>query len=171
VSDLQSLPIDLKSVCSNIPSSDSLAIVSDASIHGAGLVAIRPFRRGELILPLIGKLTARSYRTIQIDASKHLNGALIGFMNHSCRPTSIVHARAHGVLAAVDLKAGDEVTFFYPSTEWKMVRPFDCLCKAPDCIGFVGGAQYLSLDMLRRYFINSHIQKLATEALPHTRLD
>lgn len=20
------------------------------------------------------------------------------------------------------------VTFFYPSTEWKMVQPFDCLC-------------------------------------------
>lgn len=27
------------------------------------------------------------------------------------------------------LKEGDELTFFYPSTEWSMAQPFDCLCK------------------------------------------
>lgn len=162
---LQPPPIDLRSVCSNIVPSDRLAIVNDGSIHGARLVAKTPFRRGELILPLIGKLTARSYRTIQIDVSKHLDGALIAFMNHSCRPTSVVQAQALGVLASVELKAADEVTFFYPSTEWGMVRPFDCLCGAPDCIGFVAGAHFLPLYILSRYFINPHIRSLVATAL------
>jgi len=158
---LQPPPTDLQCVCSSTLSSDRLAIVNDGSIHGARLTAKTPFRRGELILPLIGKLTTRNYRTIQIAVSKHLEGALLAFMNHSCRPSANVQAQALGVFAAVELKAGDEVTFFYPSTEWEMVRPFECLCGLPDCIGFVAGAQYLPIDILRRYFINSHIQKLA----------
>ena len=104
---LQSPAIDLKSI---LPS-DRFAVVNNGSIHGAGLVAKAPFWRVELILPLIGKLTLRTYRTIQIDVNKHLDGALIAFMNHSCQPTSTVHAAARGVVAAVELKAGDEVTF------------------------------------------------------------
>jgi len=153
-------------VFSNILPTDRLAIVNDGhSIHGSSLLAKTPFRRGELILPMIGTLSARSYRTIQIDVSRHLDGAVMAFMNHSCRPTSIVEAQALRVRAAVDLKAGDEITFFYPSTEWDMVRPFECLCGAHNCIGFVAGAQYLPIDSLRRYFINSHIRELLLEAV------
>ena len=170
VTDLQPPPIGLERVFLNELRSDRLAIVNDAgSIHGTSLVAKTPFRRGEFVLPLIGELAARSYRTIQIDVGRHLDGALMAFMNHSCQPTSIVQARALCVRAAVDLKAGDEITFFYPSTEWDMVRPFECLCGARECIGFVAGAQYLSIDILRRYFINSHIQELAAEASLHGR--
>jgi hypothetical protein len=168
---LQSRRIGLHNVYSNISLPDSLAIVNDDSIHGAGLVVTRSLRCGELILPLFGKLTARSYRTIQIDIGKHLDGALIRFINHSCRPTSIVNVRIQGVLAALDLKAGDEVTFFYPSTEWKMARPFNCLCNAPECIGFVGGARYLSVEVLSRYLINSHIQYVVGHKPPHTGLE
>jgi hypothetical protein len=168
---LQPPPTDFQSVCSRTFSYNRLAIVKGGSTSGAGLVAKTPFSRGELILPLLGKLTARSYRTIQINASKHLDGALIALMNHSCRPTSIVHALTLGVFAAVDLKAGDEVTFFYPSTEWEMVRPFDCLCGAPACIRFVAGAQCLSTDVLKRYFINCHIQKLTAKPFLRAGLD
>jgi SET domain len=155
---------------SNILPSNRVALVNDGcSIHGTSLVANVPFRRGDLILPLIGRLSVRSYRTIQIDGSTHLDGDLMAFMNHSCRPTSIVQVQAMGVRAAVDLKQGDEITFFYPSTEWDMVRPFECLCGADDCVGFVAGAQYLSTDILRRYFINPHIQELFGETLIRCR--
>jgi SET domain len=145
--------------------SDRLAIASDGGlIHGNSLVAKKPFKRGEVIMPVIGTLSAPSYITIQIDVGRHLGGDVIAFLNHSCRPTAVVQAPALDVRAAVDLKEGDEITFFYPSTEWDMVRPFKCLCGARNCIGFVAGAQYLSIDILKRYFINPHIQKLAAGA-------
>ena len=119
MTDLQPPPIGLTRVFSNMLPTDRLAIVNDGhSIHGSSLLAKTPFRRGEVILPMIGTLSARSYRTIQIDSRRHLDGAVMAFMNHSCRPTSIVEAQALRVRAAVDLKAGDEITFFYPSTEW-----------------------------------------------------
>ncbi len=36
-----------------------------------------------------------------------------------------------------DLQVGDQLTFFYPSTEWASPRPFQCLCGAGvgKCIG------------------------------------
>jgi hypothetical protein len=133
MTDLQPPPIGLTRVFSNIFPTDRLAIVNDShSIHGSSLLAKTPFRRGELILPLMGTLCTRSYRTIQIDVFRHLDGVLVAFMNHSCRPTAIVQAQALSVRAAVDLKEGDEITFFYPSTEWDMLRPFECLCRARD---------------------------------------
>ena len=28
-----------------------------------------------------------------------------------------------------DIKAGDELRFFYPATEWEMAQPFSCICQ------------------------------------------
>jgi hypothetical protein len=64
----------------------------------------------------------------------------------------------------LQIPPGDEITFFYRSTEWDMVQPFECLCGEHNCIGFVAGAQYLSIAALRGYFLNTHIQELATES-------
>ena len=44
-------------------------------------------------------------------------------------------------MAGRDIAAGEELTYFYPSTEWEMDRPFRCLCGAPDCVGVVSGAK------------------------------
>ncbi|CAK3952804.1 Hypothetical predicted protein [Lecanosticta acicola] len=61
------------------------------------------------------------------------------------------------------LEPGDPLTFFYPSTEWKFDRPFDCLCGAPPdvCLGTVQGASVLSRKDLDRWFFNEHIWQLA----------
>jgi len=32
------------------------------------------------------------------------------------------------------LKKGDDITFFYPSTEWDMAQGFDCNCGAKVCL-------------------------------------
>ena len=59
------------------------------------------------------------------------------------------------------VKAGDELTFFYPSTEWEMARPFQCTCGAEGkCIGLVNGAKFLDKQVLARYWLNSHILEL-----------
>jgi SET domain len=117
--------------------------------------------------PLMGKPAAPSYRTIQVGASTHIEGPLLAYMNHSCRPSAIIMTRQLSVRAWTALKCGEEVTFFYPSTEWKMVRPFHCLCGAPDCIKYVAGAEKLPVDLLARYHLNPHVRKPAAQALAH----
>jgi hypothetical protein len=46
-----------------------------------------------------------------------------------------------------------------------MDRPFVCLCGAPQCIRLVAGAKYLSIDVLRNYFINQHIREMIISTL------
>jgi len=61
-----------------------------------------------------------------------------------------------------DLKAGEDLSFFYPSTEWDMGKPFECLCDAPKdvCLGQISGAKGVDRGVLQKYQINPHIQQL-----------
>ena len=81
-------------------------------------------------------------------------------MNHSCEPSVFVDTSRKQLIALKDLKSGDEVTFFYPSTEWCLAEPFECSCGTPACIGRVAGAQDLSPIVLSRYQLSAHITQL-----------
>lgn len=61
-----------------------------------------------------------------------------------------------------DLKAGEDLSFFYPSTEWDMGKPFQCLCDAPKdvCLGKIQGAKHVDRQVLGKYYVNPHIQDM-----------
>lgn len=63
------------------------------------------------------------------------------------------------------IEPGDALTFFYPSTEWKFDRAFDCLCGAPKdvCLGKVQGAEPVDTQRLQRWFVNDHIWQLVKQ--------
>jgi hypothetical protein len=67
------------------------------------------------------------------------------------------------VSADRDLKEGDELTFFYPSTEWDMAQPFECLCGNVQCRGKITGAKDMDEGVLRKYWMNEHVQELLEE--------
>ena len=50
--------------------------------------------------------------------------------------------------------------FFYPSTEWHMAQPFDCLCGKPSCRGRISGASDMTEEQLSGMFLNKHIHEL-----------
>jgi len=130
--------------------------------YGTRIVATKPFHRGEVIFSILGRKTQQSYKSVQIGWATHVEDTrLLAYQNHSCRPNTIVDTAGRKVLALRDIPAGEELTFFYPSTEWTMVQPFRCLCGSSDCLGQIAGAKYLSLDTLSRYFINDHIRQIA----------
>ena len=62
-----------------------------------------------------------------------------------------------------DLKKGDILTFFYPSSEWHMDQPFDCHCKTESCCGRIAGAKDMDEKLLKRYWLNPHIQALLSQ--------
>lgn len=86
------------------------------------LVTVRSFKKGDVLAAMEG-LTAgpKAYSSVQINEDEHveLNSDLL-YMNHSCSPTAIMDLKRKAVTANKDLAAGDEITFFYPSTEWDM---------------------------------------------------
>jgi len=98
--------------------------------------------------------------TVQIDRDRHVEVKELSSMNHSCNPNVILDTTRMLAIATRVIVAGDELTFFYPSTEWQMAEPFECHCGAASCIGLVAGAASLPDDILSRYLVNQHIHAL-----------
>ncbi|KAF2242292.1 hypothetical protein BU26DRAFT_400657, partial [Trematosphaeria pertusa] len=109
-----------------------------------------------------------AYTSVQASRDLHieLNCDLV-FINHSCRPTLVFDMARWEVRVDPALKgglnAGDELTFFYPSTEWHMAQPFDCRCQAAECRGTISGAKDMSTEVLSRYWLNAHIEEMLNE--------
>ncbi|UNI19840.1 hypothetical protein JDV02_005987 [Purpureocillium takamizusanense] len=106
-----------------------------------------------------------TYATVQTGRNTHLNlNSDLLYINHSCEPSLIFDTGNMNVLVGPKgLSTGDELTFFYPSTEWNMAQPFDCLCGAPTCRGTISGARDMSPKQLEGIWLNGHIRELLDE--------
>ena len=105
-----------------------------------------------------------NYLTVQVSDDQHimLNPEFLQYINHSCSPNVFVDPHGGTVTALQDIAAGEEFTFFYPSTEWSMEQAFDCECGSDNCLRYIQGAAHLPLEVLREYELSQYIQsKLA----------
>jgi hypothetical protein len=134
------------------------------------LTTKRAFRRGEIICPIPTEslYSKPNQYTVQIGVDQHVEVRHLASMNHSCEPSTILDTTRMLVFAARDLAADDELTFFYPSTEWEMSSPFICMCGSPSCIHVVAGARFLPLSTLENHFLNYHIRQLMIALLNGT---
>lgn len=93
------------------------------------------------------------------DSRIELNSDLV-YCNHSCDP-SLVFDMARFEVRVVDhrpLAVGDALTFFYPSSEWDMVQPFQCNCgSGAKCLGMISGSSRIEPLVLSRYWLNDHV--------------
>uniref|UniRef100_A0A8H7N2A5 Post-SET domain-containing protein n=1 Tax=Bionectria ochroleuca TaxID=29856 RepID=A0A8H7N2A5_BIOOC len=106
-----------------------------------------------------------TYATVQTGRDTHLNlNSDLLYINHSCEPTLFFDVGNFNVLVGPKgLKPGDELSFFYPSTEWSMAQPFDCLCGTPTCRGRISGARDMTEAQLDGVWLNGHIIQLRAE--------
>ncbi|ORY64357.1 uncharacterized protein BCR38DRAFT_434889 [Pseudomassariella vexata] len=106
-----------------------------------------------------------TYATVQCGRDSHLslNSDLL-YINHSCEPSLIFDTSNFNIIAGPNgLQQGEELTFFYPSTEWEMAQPFDCLCGKPTCRGRISGAKDMAQNQLEGLWLNGHIRELLEE--------
>jgi hypothetical protein len=107
-----------------------------------------------------------AYSSVQASRDLHieLNCDLL-YINHSCRPKLVFDMQRWEVRVSSDgdLKEGDELTFFYPSTEWHMSQPFECGCKEKVCRGKISGAKDMDEKVLSEYWLNAHIEEMLAE--------
>ncbi|GGX62196.1 SET domain-containing protein-lysine N-methyltransferase [Streptomyces hiroshimensis] len=138
--------------------------IATGCTSGTGLVASTVIEEGAEVMTLSDCTPeAASKYTIQVERDLHVMGTDIRYLNHSCDPSTYVDAVAGNVISTRRILPGDELTFFYPSTEWDMSCPFRCGCGAAACVGEVTGAAFLTADVLKGYRINAHIQELLAE--------
>lgn len=133
------------------------------------LFALRSFQPGEAIADFsAGTISAEpTYLTVQIADGKHitLQPEFLQYINHSCDPNVFFDTTSMQLVALKALSSGDEMTFFYPSTEWKMTQSFDCYCGSPKCLGRIEGASVLTKAIQEQYRFTDFIQqKLAKKS-------
>ena len=135
------------------------------------LVARQNFKQGEIIYHITSeKVSDKPNRfTVQMDRELHTEVGKLSALNHSCDPNVILDMDNMVVIASRDIQAGDELSFFYPSTEWEMAAPFICLCGAPNCIHVVAGARFLPLSTLEHQYLNRHIREIMIDLLNGTQ--
>lgn len=131
------------------------------SFCGNSLVARRKIKKGEHILSFkdLKPQLERTYQTIEISPDQHVLEDYLAKINHSCDPTIIVDTENRVCIAARDIEPEEDLTFFYPSTETVIARPFKCLCGAHNCIDYVTGALSLPRHLLNGRLLSPHVLK------------
>ncbi|MCX6319108.1 MAG: SET domain-containing protein [Bacteroidetes bacterium] len=133
------------------------------------LIALRSFQPGDVISAFHpGTISAEpTYLTVQVGDSKHitLQPEFLQYINHSCDPNVFFDTTTMQLVALKPLTEGEEMTFFYPSTEWQMTQSFDCYCGRPKCLGQIVGASALTKQVQEQYRFTDYIQqKLAKKS-------
>jgi hypothetical protein len=120
------------------------------------------FQEGDYISSLGAKetLTAPNYLTVQLNEQEHilLDPDFLQYINHSCQPNVIFDTTNKVVTCLRKIEAGEEMVFFYPSTEWSMAQKFECHCGTEKCLGLIKGAAYISPDILKKYHLSDYVQ-------------
>jgi hypothetical protein len=82
---------------------------------------------------------------------------VLQYINHSCSPNIFLDLTGFKVICLREIRKGDELFYFYPSTEWEMAEPFQCLCASVNCLGRIAGASHLSKDAIQNYRFSDFI--------------
>ena len=135
------------------------------------LFALQTFEPGEVISDFYagGIYTQPTYLTVQTGIDRHitLQPEFLQYINHSCAPNVFFDTTTMQLICLRPIGEEEELTFFYPSTEWDMVQPFNCYCGSSNCLGEIRGAAYLSAKNITQYrltdFIQQQLHERATE--------
>lgn len=92
-------------------------------LNEEGLFATKQYMKGDVIFTLTGnELTHPTRETIHVGDNKHVHDKYGMFMNHSFTPSTYINK--YNVMALIDIKVGDELTFDYNKNEINMAAPF-----------------------------------------------
>jgi SET domain len=127
------------------------------------LFAKQSFEENEVIsnFTWLEEFKTPTYLTVQIKEEVHieLQPKFLECINHSCAPNAFFDTTKKQLVCIQTIKIGEEITFFYPSAEWNMDKPFECNCGSKACIGFVRGALHLKENELIHYRFTDFIQQ------------
>jgi hypothetical protein len=151
-------------VSSNILLKEDWVKVIESTDGSKALYSCAAFKPGDVLagFDIAEILPEPTRHSIQYSATKHVlvNPDFLQFTNHSCDPNIAVHTKEKYIRAIRPIKPGDEIVYFYPSTEWSMAEPFTCFCQSPHCLTRIRGAAYLPFEILANYHLSDHIAKL-----------
>jgi len=104
--------------------------------------------------------------TVQISEHHHveLGPVYLELINHSCDPNVFFDSQRWQLVALKPIAPGDELCFFYPSTEWNMASPFECACGSERCLGRITGASRIPRAVLSGHRLSTHVHRMLAVA-------
>ncbi|KAK4938079.1 hypothetical protein LTR10_021400 [Elasticomyces elasticus] len=146
-----------------------------------GIVAARDLQAGSHLAYLTSQTPSENtWATLMTSKTTFVdvNSAFL-YVNHGCTPnlTLVIFAPdANGsypqgrsgevrVRSDRNIAKGEELTWFYPQTEWVSARPFQCQCGAASdiCVGLQRGSKYLTRSQLEGHELAPHVLALLDE--------
>jgi hypothetical protein len=119
------------------------------------------FKRGDIISSIGARNYVKkpNYLSVQVGEERHilLDPVFLQYINHSCDPNTHFDTVNMQVVCLKEIGVGEQMTFFYPSTEWSMAQSFDCLCDSVNCLKTIQGAKHLPSEVLEKYQFSNHI--------------
>ncbi|MBV9989260.1 MAG: SET domain-containing protein [Chitinophagaceae bacterium] len=138
-------------------------IMQNTASWEKSLHATRFFDAGDVISDFAAAqvFDTPNYLTVQTGDDRHimLQPEFLQYINHSCNPNVFFDTASMQLIALKEVQPGDEMLFFYPSTEWDMAQPFDCFCGTAQCLHRIQGAAHLSDEEVMRYRLTAFIQQ------------
>jgi hypothetical protein len=76
-----------------------------------------------------------NYLSLQVNEQQHIVLApeYLTYINHSCDPYVFFDTTPMCLIALRNIRPVEEITFFYPYTEWVMAQGFACVCGSANC--------------------------------------
>jgi hypothetical protein len=90
----------------------------------------------------------QTFRTLQVGKNKHIQNALLDYINHSCVPNTVFDISNARFRAIKKIKKNEEITFFYPGAEIRLSNNFICNCNHQECIKIIRGGFYLVPELI-----------------------
>jgi SET domain-containing protein len=141
-----------------------LVIFKESSIHGLGGFAKTDLSKGAKIVEYVGekidkqesvrRCEANNVYIFSLNDEEDIDGNVdwnpARFLNHSCSPNCEAEFDEDHiwVIAARDIRAGEELTFNY-GFDLENYRDYPCHCGAPNCVGYIVAEEFF--DHLRRH--------------------
>src|SRR3989338_290808 len=140
-----------------------LVVVRDSGIHGKGGYAASDIPSGTRVIEYVGEIISREegdrrfnaqleqgritgsgmVYVFEMDETHDLDGNVDNnparFINHSCSPNCKVEIteRHIWIIAARDIKKGEELSFNYGYDDLLNYRDHTCRCGSPRCVGYI----------------------------------
>lgn len=125
--------------------------------------AQRSYQPGDVVAEFFAGAVLKepTYLTVQVGIDEHimLQPEHLQYINHGCDPNVFFDTYTMKIVALKEIAEGDEMTFFYPSTEWSMAQPFKCYCGSSRCLGEIRGAAHINPEVISTYTLTRFIQQ------------
>ena len=139
-----------------------LEVVLNKNTNQKLLRSLVGFKKGDIVTAFSAKsvVDTPNYLTVQVDHNKHieLSPDFLQYTNHSCSPNVFYNTSTMQLIAIEEIKAGDEICYFYPSTEIDMAQPFICDCGSHCCLIEISGAMHLDSELLKKYALSDFVR-------------